>query len=491
MNRVLLMCTVVVSTAILLGSCKSDEESASQGEGVISGTVTDVGTGAPLAGVSVQAQGTTAATQTTVTDAQGVFRFTFETDSSKIITLSYVRSGYRDTISVVQISPGTVTPVVMRLSARSPISGGSGGVSNQAQTIAFLGANPRELTVYGVGGLETSILGFEVRDSLGLPIGASSAVNISFSITNGPNGGEYISPLVVQTNQVGQAFTTFNSGIRSGVVQVLATTTVQRPAPLPPLVISSSPIRIVIHAGYPDQAHFTIGPDRHNFATLDFAFGLRDRISVLVGDKYSNPVAANTALYFRSIAGVMVASTFTGPTGEGSADLISGNPQPLGVYATTQYGNGYHYVVARTVGEGGISVTDSTLMLWSGIAIIDSLTPGTFSIPNAGSQIFTFKVHDRLNHPLASGTTIRVTPVVPPPPCPDCPINQVHSSFGAAGSGAVTLEDNLFPGPGVTDFQFILSDGSSSIIDTTAVTVNITVTGPNGTATASVSGTVR
>ena len=478
---------LVVSLAVIFYACKNDQQGATQGEGVITGTVTDASTGTALSGVSVQAQSISAATQTTVTDGQGQFRFTFATDSAKAITLSFVKSGYRDTTAIVQIGPGTVTPVPIRIGAKSPISGGTGGGSGIAQTIAFLGANPRELTVYGVGGLETAILGFEVRDSLGLPIDAGHAVNIVFTIANGPNGGEYISPISVRTNQVGQAFTTFNSGIRSGVVQVSANTSV------PGHAISSSPIRIVINAGYPDQAHFTVGPERHNFPTLLFAFGLRDKVSVLVGDKYSNPVAANTALYMRSIAGVIVASIFTNATGEGTADLISGNPQPLGTYAITQYGNGYHRAVARTVGEGGSTVTDSTLILWSSRSEIKNIIPATFDIRNGGDTTVSFNVSDYLTHPLAAGTTIRVSATVPPPPCPDCPANKVLSSFGTGGTGAVVLEDEMFSGQGTTDFSFRLSDGTSDIVDTvgTAVTVNISVTGPNGNATSSITGRVH
>ena len=380
---------------------------------------------------------------------------------------------------VVQVSPGTVTPVSVGLRSRSPVSGGSGGGSGLAQTIAFLGASPTNLAVYGVGGQETAVLGFEIRDSLGLPIDAAHSVTLNFSITNGPNGGEYLSPLSVQSNQAGQVYTTFNSGIRAGVVQILATTTVGT------RVISSSPIRVVIHAGYPDQAHFTVGPVRHNFPTLG-VFGLRDAISVLVGDKYSNPVGAGTAVYFRSSAGVIQASTFTDVDGQGSADLISGNPSPLGQYADPNLGDGYHYVVARTVGENGATVIDSTAMLWSGRAEISNVSPVSFSIPDGGSQSFSFQVSDALGHPLAAGTLISVVAVVPPPPDPNTPVNQVNLAFGVQGN--ITLEDVL---SGSTNFSFLLSDGTTGgNTTTTPVTVYISVTGPNGGANAQISGTV-
>jgi hypothetical protein len=482
MNRAIMMLGLVVGLAVVFYACKNDEQGATQGEGVITGTVTDRGTGAALAGVTVQAQNVSAATQTTITDGQGQYRFTFTTDSSKMITVSFVKSGYRDTSFVVQINPGAVTPVSLGMSARSPISGGTGGGSGLAQTIAFLGSNPRELTVYGVGGIETAILGFEVRDSLGLPIDVAHYVDMSFSITNGPNGGEYISPISVRTNQVGQAYTTFNSGVRAGVVQVLASATVGS------RTISSSPIRLIIHAGYPDQTHFTVGPEKFNFPTLGI-FGLRDRISVLVGDIYSNPVAPNTAVYFRTSAGVIQASVFTNADGEGSADLISGNPAPFGIHAAAPpLDTAYHYLVARTVGQGGVTVQDSVLILWSGRALVSAISPGTFNVGNGGSQFFTFQVYDYLGHPLAAGTTITVTATVPPPPDPNAPVNQVQLAFGIDGS--VVLEDVITRGPGSTDFSFLLSDGSLNVNQSTAVTVSVSVTGPNGTAYRTISGVV-
>jgi len=430
--------------------------------------------------VTVQAQRVSADVQTTTTDNQGHYELTFATDSTVTVTLTFgSKSGYFDSIAVVQVSPGAVTPVSIRLRARSPVSGGSGGGSGLAQTIAFLGASPTNLSVYGVGGQETAVLGFEIRDSLGLPIDAAHSVTLNFSITNGPNGGEYLSPLSVQSNQVGQVYTTFNSGIRSGVVQILATTTVGS------RVISSSPIRIVIHAGYPDQTHFTVGPFQHNFPTLGI-FGLRDAISVLIGDKYSNPVAANTAVYFRSSAGVIQASTFTDGDGQGSADLISGNPAPLGQYADPGFGDGYHFVVARTVGENGATIMDSTIMLWSGRSEISNISPTTFNISNGGSLSFTFRVSDALGHPLAAGTTISVSAIVPPPPDPNSPVNQVNLAFGVLGS--LTLEDVI---SGFTDYSFLLSDGTTNITQTTAVTIYISVTGPNGIANAQINGTVE
>jgi hypothetical protein len=308
-------------------------------------------------------------------------------------------------------------------------------------------------------------------------------VTLNFT-TNGPNGGEYVSPPQLITNANGQATTTLNAGTRSGVVQIVASATVGTRQ------ISSSPVQVVINGGFPVQDHFTIAANRFNFAALGI-MGKALGISVLVGDVYSNPVQQGTAVYFRSSAGVVQPSVFTSSDGQGSVSLYSGNPEPFGAYAASAYGDGYHYVVARTLGQNGVSVQDSVLLLWSGYAIISNVNPTTFDIQNAGSQSFSFRVADQYGHPLAQGTTITVTATIPPPATPDVQQNQVAVTFGTAGS--VQLPDVIFPGPGTTDFTCLLRDGTWSVTDATPVTLTITVIGPNTTGPVSFTmyGTVR
>jgi hypothetical protein len=471
--------------ALTLVSCSNDPNVATLGESIITGTVRDVATGNPLADVTIQAQSVTLGGQTTITDALGNFKFNFTLDSSATVTLSTIKTGYRDTILTVQIRSGLSIPLTLQLSSRSPLigpGGGSGTSSGLAQTIAFLGADPQEVSVYGVGGDETSVLSWEVRDSLGLPIDAAHAVVLSFSINGNLNGGEYVSPPQVTTNAVGQAFTTFNAGIRSGVVQVVATTTVAG------RTITSSPIRLVVHAGFPDQRHFSIAAEMLNFPSLGI-LNNTDGISVLVGDIYSNPVQEETAVYFRSSAGVVVASVFTNATGQGTVNLISGAPEPFGIAAAGAFGDGYHYVVANTIGAGGGIVQDSILLVWTGRSQVNNVSPTTFDIANGGSQAFTFTISDGLGHPLAKGTKITVEAQVPPPPDPTTPVNQVSVTFGIQGS--VTLEDYLFPGPGTTQFAFTLRDGSTNVDLATPVNVTISVQSPNGTAYQTIGGVVH
>ncbi len=455
--------------AVLLAGCKSDETTASQGEGVVSGVVTDASSLVFLADVAVQAQSVSSGIQTASTDANGGFRMSFATDSIATATVTLRKTGYRDTTIMVSVRPGTVVVLNIALHPKSVVNPG-GTTSGIAQTIAFLGATPQEVSVYGVGDKETSVLAWEVRDSLGLSIDAAHAVQLTFTSTNGPGGGEYTSPSSVTTNAAGQAYTTFNAGTRSGVVQVTASTTVGG------RTIISSPVRLVINGGFPVQSHFSIGAQVHNFPALGW-LGQANIITVLVGDMYSNPVVPGTAVYFRSSAGVVQPTVFTDKNGFGMVTLYSGNPDPFGAFAAPVYGDGYHYVVARTLGQGGVVVQDSTLILWSGIGQISAVNPTTFDIPNAGSQNFTFKVSDAYGHPLAAGTKISVSALIPPPPTQGQQQNQVSIVFGS--NGTIELNDVLFAGPGTTDFSFTLKDGTWSITDATPVNIVINITGPN------------
>jgi hypothetical protein len=464
-------------TTLAFVACNEDSTlQPSQGEAVVNGTVIDALTSSPISGVSVNAGG-----QSTLTDGEGTFSLKLTVDSVATVSLLFTKSGYRDTILTSQVKSGDQLAIQMKMASLSPIGGGTG--SGIAQTIAFLGANPDEISVYGVGGTETSILGWEVRDSLGQPIDGDHAIELTFTIVNGPGGGEYVSPGVVRTGLSGQAYHTVNAGTKSGVAQIVASASVGGRS------ITSSPVRIVINGGFPVQSHFTIAATHYNFAAMNW-MGRELPVSVLVGDVYSNPVAPRTAVYFRSSAGVVQPTVFTDDNGQGTVNLISGNPRPFGIYAAASpLDTGYHHLVAKTVGQNGATVTDSILVLWSGYSMISNVSPTTFSIVNGSAQVFRFTVSDQYFHPLAPGTEIAVSAEVPPPPDPNTPMNQVQLSFGFRGK--VTLEDYIFRGPGTTDFAFTLSDGTSNITQTTAVSVTITVTSPNGNVYTTFGGTVE
>ena len=472
MNKAIMMLALAVGLAVVFYACKNDDtQTAPSGTGKVSGTVNDSSSGAPLSGVTITAQTAATSTQSWTTEAAGTFSFSFSTDSTRSVTLTFSKSGYRTRNISTEVSSGVVTSLNVGMSPSTPISGGTS--SGSPATIFLISAAPTDISVYGVGGNETSYLVWEVRDSVGLPIDAAHAVPVTFSLNSGLNAGEFVYPVSVTTNAQGRATTSLSSGVRAGAVQVLAT--VQSGG----RTITSQPVGIVIHSGLADQTHFSIAATQLNFPALGIV-GNRDPILVLAGDVYANPVAVNTAIYLTTRAGVVVSSTFTDLFGQGTASLISGNPFPLSINhnALTPWGEGYHYVIASTIGQNGVIVKDSVLVLWSGPSIIDSITPPFIDVPNAGSQRIDFKVCDVYGNTLSQGTTITVQATGV----------QAVVSFGNGGSFTIDSDIN-WPPHAMTHFSAFMSDALPDTTYVTPATLSISVTSEgNGNATAIING---
>jgi hypothetical protein len=356
------------------------------------------------------------------------------------------------------------------------IAGGTG--TGVAATIALIDVSSNDISVREVGGDETSLITFEARDSLGVPVDSSHKANLTFYISSGPGGGEYISPTSSTTQgSTGRVQTTLSSGTKAGVVQIVAQTTVG------PRTIRSAPVIVNIFGGFPDQAHFSIGPDKLNFPGYDI-LNLTNTITVIAGDKYSNPVRPGTAVYFRTTGGTInVPSTaYTTADGIAAATLRSGNPRPYDPIL----GTGFAYITASTVGQSGNTVSDSTVVLFSGFPRIYGLSATSFAVPSGGSSgPISFKVSDENGNPLSSGTVITLTLQYTPPP-------NTTINLAITGDINVTLGDVQAKGSGTTDFSFQVVDQTAGGVPTPIpVTVVISVTSPNGKPpNASISGTV-
>jgi hypothetical protein len=348
-----------------------------------------------------------------------------------------------------------------------------------AHAIAFISMTAQEIAVYGVGGMESSILLWEVRDSLGFPIDIDHADTVEFELSGTPTlGGAYVSPARAITNVSGRVATTVNSGTVSGVLQFKA----RMRRDTDGHVIESAPVIITVNAGLPDQAHFSVASALLNFPAYDW-LGRVDAITVQSGDKYSNPVKTNTAVYFNTTGGVINASGFTDKNGQAVVDLHSGNPRPNDV---GRLGIGFARIAATTMGESSVTVSDTIVVLFSATAQIDSVSAATFRVPGGGaSPPINFRVSDRFGNPLAAGTEISVSLQYTPPP--NSQLNLV-----VTGDVSITLGDTQSRGWGTTWFSFQVVDqtygGLGSAIPVTAV---IKVTSPNGNPPNwSISGTV-
>jgi len=235
------------------------------------------------------------------------------------------------------------------------------------------------------------------------------------------------------------------------------------------VTIISDPVSVAIHGGLPDLNHFSIFPSLVNFPAL-VQFGKTIVISVSVGDKYSNPVKPGTVVYFETTGGVIEGSIATNAQGGGSVNLISGNPIPVDAIL----GPGFATVTAKTVDENHVTISRSTIILFSGIPMI-SISPTTFAIANGGSQNFTYTVFDENGNPLGKGTSISVT--------------VDGESVSAQGQINVELPDTQ--SRSWTQFSFTVSDTNDTTNVVKPVSITVNSTGPNGIGESTIYGTSR
>ncbi|MBI1806964.1 MAG: hypothetical protein HYR76_07935 [Ignavibacteria bacterium] len=326
-----------------------------------------------------------------------------------------------------------------------------------------------------------------MRDSLGFPIDFDHRDTVEFSLTgvpvNGPDSTKaYVSPARAITNASGRVATTVNSGTVSGALQFLATLRRNTDA----VIIRSTPVVITVNAGLPDQRHFSIGPDFFNFAAYDW-LGRSDKITVLVGDKYTNPVKPQTAVYFNTTGGVIGASGFTSIAGFATVNLYSGNPNPrdstLSPPSLFGDGTGYAHVASHTLGEGAVEVLDTVLMLFSGRSVV-TVPPGYVHIDSGSFATLPVKISDRFGNPLAAGTQITVQAIFSPP-------QGTNWSVQATGLPTDPLDDYIVRGPNITDYTLRIQDGTpGGTPSRMPFTIRISVTGPNGNAYGEVNGDV-
>jgi len=340
---------------------------------------------------------------------------------------------------------------------------GSGG-TGRAKSILLTSASATDISVKGTGSSETASLVFEARDSLGQAIDLAHSTVLNFTIS-APDLGATLTIASAATDGSGRATTLVQSGTKSGVIQVQASTVIDG------ITVSSLPVRISINSGLPDQTHFTIGAQKFNFPGLDFN-GLTDDITIQMGDKYSNPVQPGTVAYFNTSHGIIqTTGSTTSSNGFITKTLYSANPRPEGVYATVPppafYGgpitnNGWTEVYSTTAGPNGTTVMDSAKVLWTGTPVIINTGINLFAVPDGGSVGgIAFTVEDRYGHPLSAGTTISLS----------AEGLKVSSNCPTGG-----LPDTWNTGPGYTTFIAILSDASPNTIPPVTVATQLVLT---------------
>lgn len=270
-----------------------------------------------------------------------------------------------------------------------------GEESGVAATIALLSVEYPSIGVAGTGQNATSELVFEVRDATGQPVIQDNAVNVDFSFSASPGGGAYLSPLSVGTDAQGRVRTSINSGTVAGAAKVRATVAGSDP------LIESEVVSVAINGGPPDLAHFSLAIELANIPGR-LLFGVENKITAFLFDKYSNPVAPGTVVWFSTNRGGITGSATTNAVGQAVATLYSAAPTPS--CADT----GYAYVIAQTIDEFDQTISTDVRALFSGASQIGVVYPASasFTVPDGGSVPILFYVGDDCGNPLVGGTFI-------------------------------------------------------------------------------------
>ncbi len=324
--------------------------------------------------------------------SDGSYRLTYQLTSVFATRIVASAAGFKNDTAAVTLRPGADTTIVLKVKADSA-SPGIGLSSGKPANIVLIGASTENVSIRGTGPNETSVLTFEVRDSLGVPVGGINTVKVRFTILGGPGGGEYVFPVEAQTDPLtGRVSTRVTSGEKAGVIQVYASTVVGT------LTIKSSPVRLTISGGLPVLERFSISRQRANVAGGVFD-NLRTGITVVVGDKYGNPVQPGTAVYFTTTGGIIQSSALTDNDGIASVNLITGNPRPP---------NSIAVVTATTVGDSGVLISRSIPVTFSGSTRVIVPT-STVIVPDSGFTTFSYRVQDPNGLPIVGGSQITLT----------------------------------------------------------------------------------
>ncbi|MEX1062697.1 MAG: carboxypeptidase regulatory-like domain-containing protein [Balneolaceae bacterium] len=433
--------------SLLFSSCSYFNEADSAESAAITGSVIHESSGDAIGEAVVRITQPQVFQESTVTDDDGVFTFQgLQIEDDVQITLEIMKVDYSTVYREISVNPGSETvtgDIHMQLLSEDnggngdgngdgDGNGGGGGESGGAAALIVSGISEQAINIQETGGIVHSAVTFVVQDSSGRNITSGQSETVHFEIVSGPGGGEALTPESAETDGQGQVVMNLTSGYTAGVVKVQAVVEREDEG----LTIQSKPITIAIHGGYPDQDHFSIAIETYNFEGFSVN-GNRTSVSVIVGDKFSNPVKPGTPVYFSTTGGVIQGSGMTDQDGQITVDLISGNPRPA---------DGYAEITAVTYDEDDNEVSDAIPVLFSGPPSADKITvtPEDFHLPQGTGKTYALTVTDINDNPLPSGTTVTV---------------ELESEIlTLAGDTDITIPNTLSPGTGVTDFTFSVRD---------------------------------
>jgi hypothetical protein len=473
------------SALLILASfgCASNDEDVV----LIQGSVTNAKTGDIISNATLQIINPQALSNIfSRSDSAGQYSLG-EIDVSEVteISISASATSFQERQRTLKVAPGdNISGFNFELTPESVPgdgggdTGGDGGVSGPsagAAAIVLKGITEESINIAETGGIVNTSFTFQVQDSSGRNLDLNNSEKVTFSIISGPSGGEGITPISATTNDNGTVTSNLFSGNLAGVVQIQAEIVRSDIG----LTIRSRPVAITIHGGFPDFNHFSIAAANTNFEGWNLN-GNRNSLTVILGDQFGNPVKPKTAVYFTTTGGIIQGSGQgnTDADGQVSVDLISGEPRPNDNVAGSNGRPGYATVTAKTIDGNNQEIEKSVVVLFTSSNALISATPTTFDLQPNGGESFNYTVTDVNGNPMPAGTSIKIT---------------AGDGIEVTGAATVTLGNQLFPGPGSTEFSFSIRDTDKDSNDPADLTLKIEVTAPSGDTTIydAISGTRR
>jgi adhesin/invasin len=320
-----------------------------------------------------------------------------------------------------------------------------------AGSLEFVSAAPELIGVRGSALSQKSTITFLVRDQNGNPVG--DGTEVTFTITTGLGGGEFIAPTTAGT-VAGFAASVLTSGTVAGPVRIRASVTVDG------TTLTSTSTNVSITGGPPSAAHLSVAPSFVNVAG-QVTFGIICPVQATVNDRFGNPVPLDTAVSYVTNGGGITAQGLTDRNGNADFDA-NGDPVVLKTSLPIPF-----------VGPS-LSATDPR----TGFVTIMAITQGeeTFADVNGnglfdGPQEFPVNTSPGLDTPepfidhvtLCNGTSF-------PFPCPANPVNppfvQGNATFDPTDPFELFVDGN---GNGAWDLPNGVWDAEKAIFASTQV----------------------
>jgi adhesin/invasin len=375
------------------------------------------------------------------------------------------------------------------------ISAKVGTVTNYTNIIMVPGApqsiqltfNPTTVGVKKSGRNESLKISATVVDSKGNDVADGKMIRFELigafddSVSITPNDGTNHFRSVPVPTVNGIASVSFHSGTRAGTMRVKATVVDSTGAVAMPLISSeATQFQVLSGPAFLDTSNLN-DPFRNSRMTLAggplniYAGELnteasKSTITVLVGDRYQNPVPEGTAVYFTTTGGIITSKTgFTNADGLASVTLYAGNPFPkwadssvianpnkaLGGPATFTM-PGYDFDGNGTKNDGVATVTAYTegvdqngrqVTVWNYVPIVFSKEVAVFTatsesttLLNGRSTVIHVTIQDSNGNPMVGGSTLEFSS-----PLGALSTSKITTNALGGTKYTVTLTNNIDP----------------------------------------------